>query len=253
MGTTFKAFNEFVIILFLFYFICFGFWPHGIWDFSSWARDGTHTPCIRRGSLNPWTTRGEVPPPGFIALGAFKYNMRASPHRSSCFLERLTLCPWPVWPLHVLNLLTSGLNHLNDFSSPQVLNSVIFQPPKGIISILTPTLILEHLIFLLFHSYPEAAHLWPLSYFPNELIPCFFRSSSEAKDKLQSSEEATCKYCRKLSLKLIILHVYTCSHLMPDMVLACLHTGPHRIHQPCTEGAVIPTLQIRQQSFREVK
>lgn len=151
MWTTFKAFIEFVIVLFLFYFLCFGFWPHGIWDFSSWTRDGTRAPCIRRGSLNPWTTRGEVPPQGFIALGAFKYNMRAtrdhSPHRASCLLEHLTLCPWPVWPLHVLSLLTSGLNHLNDFSSPQVLDSVIFQPPKGIVSILSPTLILEHLIF----------------------------------------------------------------------------------------------------------
>ena len=31
-----------------------------VWDLSPPARDRTHTPCTRRGALNPWTTR-EVP------------------------------------------------------------------------------------------------------------------------------------------------------------------------------------------------
>lgn len=106
--------------------------------------------------------------------------------------------------------------------------------------------------FLLIHSYPEAAHLWPLSCSPNKLIPCFFSSFSEAKHKFQSAEEASCKYYRKLSLNLSSMSTLV-PISVPDMVLACLHTGPHRIHQPCKEGAVIPTLQIRPQSFREVK
>ena len=38
----------------------FGFWPRGIWARSFPTRDGTHTPCIGRQSLNLWTTR-EVP------------------------------------------------------------------------------------------------------------------------------------------------------------------------------------------------
>ena len=58
MWTIFKVFIEFVRILFLFYVLVF--WPQGIWDPSSLARDWTCTPCIGRWSLNHWTTR-EVP------------------------------------------------------------------------------------------------------------------------------------------------------------------------------------------------
>ena len=36
------------------------FWPLGIWDFSSPARDQTQTPCTGRLRLNHWTSR-EVP------------------------------------------------------------------------------------------------------------------------------------------------------------------------------------------------
>ena len=32
------------------------FWLQGMWDLSSLTRDHTHTPCIGRQSLNPWTT-----------------------------------------------------------------------------------------------------------------------------------------------------------------------------------------------------
>ena len=38
----FKAFVEFVTILFLFYVLVF--WPQGIWELSSPTRDPTHTP-----------------------------------------------------------------------------------------------------------------------------------------------------------------------------------------------------------------
>ena len=51
--------------LLLFYVLVF--WPQGMWDLGSLTRDGTHTPCIGRRSLNHWTTR-EVP---VIALNLF--------------------------------------------------------------------------------------------------------------------------------------------------------------------------------------
>ena len=44
----------------LFYVLVF--WPHGMWDLSSLARDWTLTPCTGRQSLNGWTTR-EAPQP----------------------------------------------------------------------------------------------------------------------------------------------------------------------------------------------
>ena len=53
--TPFKAFIECVTILFLFYVL--NFWPHGMWDLSSQARDWTHTRCIGRWSLNHRTAR----------------------------------------------------------------------------------------------------------------------------------------------------------------------------------------------------
>ena len=37
------------------------YWPWGMRGLTSPRRDGTHTPCIGRQSLNHWTTR-EVPP-----------------------------------------------------------------------------------------------------------------------------------------------------------------------------------------------
>ena len=58
MWTIFKVFIEFVTVLLLFYVLLF--WPWGMWDLSSPARDWTHTPCIGRWGLNHWTTR-EVP------------------------------------------------------------------------------------------------------------------------------------------------------------------------------------------------
>ena len=54
----FKVFIEFVTILLLFYVLVF--WLRGMWDPSCPTRELTHTPCIRRRSLNPWTAR-EVP------------------------------------------------------------------------------------------------------------------------------------------------------------------------------------------------
>ena len=63
MWTIFKVFIEFVTILFVF---CFGFWLQDTWDLSSLNRDWTHTPCIRRWSLNHWTARDS---PGFAFIG----------------------------------------------------------------------------------------------------------------------------------------------------------------------------------------
>ena len=39
-------------------FYVLAFWPWGMWDLTSPTRDCTHTPCIRRWSLNHWTIRG---------------------------------------------------------------------------------------------------------------------------------------------------------------------------------------------------
>ena len=58
MWTIFKVFIEFVTILLLFYVLAF--WPRGMGDLSPTTRDGIHTTCIGRQSLNHWTTR-EVP------------------------------------------------------------------------------------------------------------------------------------------------------------------------------------------------
>ena len=52
---------------FMFCFLGFFFWLQGMWDLSSPTRDQTHTRCIRRESLNHWTTR-EVPAPQFFPL-----------------------------------------------------------------------------------------------------------------------------------------------------------------------------------------
>ena len=57
MCTIFKVFIESFTILLLFYVSVS--W-HEMWTLSSMIRDWTCTPCIRRQSLNRWTTR-EVP------------------------------------------------------------------------------------------------------------------------------------------------------------------------------------------------
>ena len=75
---------------FLFFGGFFAFWPWGIWDFGSPARDGICTPCIGRQSLlNYWTSR-EVPlllnwlfPPYFLSPWCFHPNSNktaADPH-----------------------------------------------------------------------------------------------------------------------------------------------------------------------------
>ena len=46
VGTILKVFIEFDTILSLFYVLVF--WPLGMWDLNSLARDGTHTPCLGR-------------------------------------------------------------------------------------------------------------------------------------------------------------------------------------------------------------
>ena len=60
MGTIFKVFIGFVTTLLLGVFVAFFFFFFGVWNLSSLTRDQTHTLCIGRWSLNPWTTR-EVP------------------------------------------------------------------------------------------------------------------------------------------------------------------------------------------------
>ena len=50
LWTIFKVFIEFVTILLLFYALVF--WPWGMWDLCSPARDQTHTSCLGRQSLN---------------------------------------------------------------------------------------------------------------------------------------------------------------------------------------------------------
>ena len=55
MWTIFKVVIQFITELFLFYI--FVFWPRVIWDLSSPTGAEIHTPCVRRQSLNNWTTR----------------------------------------------------------------------------------------------------------------------------------------------------------------------------------------------------
>ena len=62
MWTIFKVFIEFVTVLFLFSVLVS--WLQGVWDLSCPTRDGTHTLCIGRLSLNHWTTR-ETPHSNF--------------------------------------------------------------------------------------------------------------------------------------------------------------------------------------------
>lgn len=61
------SFSEFVTILLLFHVLVF--WPQGMRDLSPLTKDQTHTPCIRRWSLNHWTIR-EVPGPYSMARHA---------------------------------------------------------------------------------------------------------------------------------------------------------------------------------------
>ena len=51
MWTASKVFTEFVTILLMFYVVCFGFWPQGIWDLISPARDRTRTPPALEGEV----------------------------------------------------------------------------------------------------------------------------------------------------------------------------------------------------------
>ena len=60
--TIFKVFIDFVTTLLLFFMFWF-FWPQGMWDFSSLARDQTCILCTGR-SRNHWTIR-EVPQSSF--------------------------------------------------------------------------------------------------------------------------------------------------------------------------------------------
>ena len=53
--TSFKVFIEFTTTLFLVSILFF--WPQGMWDPSSPTRDGTHTPCIGKQSLNHQTKK----------------------------------------------------------------------------------------------------------------------------------------------------------------------------------------------------
>ena len=55
LWTIFKVFIKFSTVLFLFYILVF--WPQGMWDLGSPARDWTCTPCIGRWSLNHQTAR----------------------------------------------------------------------------------------------------------------------------------------------------------------------------------------------------
>lgn len=55
MWAVFKVFIESVMVLLLFYAsVC---WPQSIRSLGSPTRDGTHTSCVGRGSLNPWANR----------------------------------------------------------------------------------------------------------------------------------------------------------------------------------------------------
>ena len=72
--------------------LCFGvFWPCSMWDLSSPTRDGNHTPCFGRWSLNHWTTR-EVP--------KYSFKEEKGPHYS------VQLCPTLC---HPMNRSTLGL------------------------------------------------------------------------------------------------------------------------------------------------
>ena len=76
---------EFDTVLLLFYVLVF--WPRGMWEHSSPARDRTCTPCIERWSLSHWTTR-EVPT--IIFLKRVKLLMFS--HRSCLFPSLWTVC-----------------------------------------------------------------------------------------------------------------------------------------------------------------
>ena len=57
MWTIFKSLCNLLQYGFHFMFCVLVFWPEGMWDPSSPARDWTHTPCIGKWSLNHWTAR----------------------------------------------------------------------------------------------------------------------------------------------------------------------------------------------------
>ena len=56
------------LLQYCFCFMFWLFWLRGMWDLSSPTRDRTHTPCLRRQSLNHRTTR-EVPEEWFLSSG----------------------------------------------------------------------------------------------------------------------------------------------------------------------------------------
>ena len=69
----------------LFFLLCIGLWPRGLWDLSWDPRDRTHTLCTGSWSLHHWTTR-EVPE---ILLGRAlnKMNFQSGRYRYVIILQ----------------------------------------------------------------------------------------------------------------------------------------------------------------------
>lgn len=106
-------------------------------------------------------------------------------HLNSC--TSLTWSPWVFGPL------TSRLIHLNDFSSPEVLNSGVqtnhlhFYPHAYSRFGLYP----KTYDFLLFHSYPESTHLTVFIFLrQTNSFSLFLEKLPSANPKLQCPEDA---------------------------------------------------------------
>lgn len=108
-----------------------------------------------------------------------------------CLPSHLNACTSLTWSPCVFGPVTSGLIHLNDFSSPEVLDSGVQTNHLHVYPHARPILasVLKCMIFS--SSTPtQILLIWQFSSSPDWLILFFLRNLFEANSKLQCSEDA---------------------------------------------------------------
>ena len=84
-------------VLLLFYVLVF--WPWGVWYLNSLTRDQTHTLCIRRQSLNRWTTRKVPDDVSWLDIYNSLHLKHGCPVSILLFIECKTSVIWLLWDI----------------------------------------------------------------------------------------------------------------------------------------------------------
>ena len=103
---------QFVTILLLFYVVIFSiFWPWGMWNLSSSARDWTCAPCNGRQNFNHWTAR-EVPIQFLISV-IFLFSFRMCFHLTLSWTDSSSWVIFSILSLHFFCVECINNNYLN--------------------------------------------------------------------------------------------------------------------------------------------